>query len=561
MLALFDSVAYEALPYVFLGLGLALTYRYLRIVDLTFAASFAGAPAVLAALLVGGTTFAAAATASALFAAGAALLTLASMRYLRLDSLLASLLTSVAGFAVALLFTQGTLSLNGAWTPLTPLQAIDFQFLSDGLPLHPAEITVFAALALAAKVALDAFLRSELGLALRAMEDDASRETLLPSLGISRWRLTAIGLIGGNLLAALSGALVMMREGQVTASRGFDALVTVIAAYLLGAVLFERRQRGVPARNVALRALDSIGVFSATSAAILGIVGYFLLLALLLRMDLPTSTPKLVLVALVLSAFALTRWRGLTPAPALRRQSGSDKAIRIAEVVVEYPTDRGVHLVLDGVGLRVGLGEVVQLAGPNGSGKSSLLRALAGRIPAHGLMVFPHADTSEPLSNAVGYVSQDSSLSTSANLTVAENLALFGVGPRPKLFRRWRAPNATKLPAAVRELAVAKSQATAGMLSGGQRQALAISALLLRPDAPRLVLLDEPLAHLDETHAQACVGLVRELAAAGRAVVIVQHDLGPPDAAPSAARNELARRLDGRVDLAAPDAAPSETLG
>jgi putative ABC transport system permease protein len=552
MLSLIDNILFEALPYSFLALGLVLTFRYLRVIDLTFAASFAVAPAVAGALLVQGQPFGIALIAAASGAIALALLTLLLISLLELDSLLAGLLTSFAGFSVALLFTQGTLSIRGASTPVDAIRAYDFQWLENGLPLHPAQIASLLALLLVAKVGIDWFLRSEFGLAFRAMEDERSRHALLASIGLSYWGLLGGGLIAGNLLAGLSGLLIMLKEGQVTANRGFDAFLATIAAYLFGMMLFERRARRFGETNALSDALSAAARFGPTTAAVLGVIFYFALLFLVARLDVPSSTPKLVMIGLVIAAFGATRWSDIRSRFARRTHLSivrDGETFHARNVHVAYPGYPKPNVVLREGALTLKPGEAVLLTGPNGSGKSTLLRYLAGRTEGVGEITVP-GKRRRSRSQLIGYVSQDAQIGSASVLTVSENLALFRRNGAASVWRRWRPPADAELPAAARAL-IAASDRPALLLSGGQRQVLNISAMLVRPDAPSVVLFDEPLTHLDEHNASACVELMEHLLREGRAILVVQHDIGMGSDANtnSSARARLARLLSRVVSI------------
>jgi putative ABC transport system permease protein len=308
MTPLLDGILFEALPYTLVALGVVLTFRYLRLIDLTFTASFVLGPAMAGALMLNGTPFALAILGGLGAVAVLAAVTIALMWLLELDGLLASLLTSFAGFSVALLFTQGTLSLHGVPTPLDALKEFDFPWVAGNIPLHPAQIGLFALLVILTKLAVDRYLGSELGLAFRAMEDERSRESLLPSIGISHWRMLLGGVVAGNVLCSVSGMLVMLKEGQVTATRGFDVFLAVIAAYLLGMVLFERRPMRVERGRRFGRLWRGIAVFKPTTAAVLGLLFYFGLLAAVARLDVPASVPRLIMIALIVVSFLVTRW-------------------------------------------------------------------------------------------------------------------------------------------------------------------------------------------------------------------------------------------------------------
>jgi len=171
-------------------------------------------------------------------------------------------------------------------------------------------------------------------------------------------------------------------------------------------------------------------------------------------------------------------------------------------------------------------GEVLLVAGPSGCGKSTLVRAINGLIPhsyrgeLSGRVVVDGWPTTglrlRDLAPMIGTVLQDPRKQLVAS-TVAAELAF---GPE----------NLAMPPATMRERVgeVATTAAiehllerTTDELSGGESQQLAIAgALMLRP---RLLVLDEPLANLDPAAAHRLLALVRRLADAGTAVVIVEH--------------------------------------
>jgi len=470
------------------------------------------------------------------------------------EALLASLLTSFVGFSIALLFTQGTLSIQSVTTPFDAIQAFDYSWLANGVPLHPAQIIVFLAILAFSKFTLDWFFDSEVGLGFRAMEDERSRNSVLPSIGISYWGTLGGGLISGNVLCAVSGVLVMLKEGQVTANRGFDALLAIITAYLFGTLLFERRVRRTDHGGGIGYALSSVAVFRPTSAAVLGALFYFALLTIVSRVDAPSSTPKLIMVALVLCVFVITRW------PDIRARLATTTTIRpVAEsapfeatgVRVEYPGFPSPNVVLRNVRLRLEPGSAALLSGANGSGKSTLLLYLSGRISGFGDLTIPTRTTSGMIRRAqlVGYVSQEAQTGSVATLSVAENLSLFALNGFKSSLRRWRPLPEHVVPPPAQPLLAAGSR-PAGSLSGGQRQVLGIGALLVRRDCPQVILFDEPLTHLDEANALACVDLMEALVRHGRTILIVQHDIEiGMTYESSVARTRLAGLVSSTIEL------------
>lgn len=191
----------------------------------------------------------------------------------------------------------------------------------------------------------------------------------------------------------------------------------------------------------------------------------------------------------------------------------------------------GVAVELDGqallhdVDLTVGSDEMLALVGPNGAGKSTLVRALVGltRLSAGEVKVAGRPLSSwsaRALAMEMSYVGQDH---PPVDLTV-EELVLMG---RYAHRARFAGLTVDDRQAARSALATAgldgRRARTVASLSGGERQLAHISRALAQ-DAP-LLLLDEPTAALDLKHQLTVLSLLRELALAGRSVIVVLHDL------------------------------------
>ena len=184
----------------------------------------------------------------------------------------------------------------------------------------------------------------------------------------------------------------------------------------------------------------------------------------------------------------------------------------------------GDRPVLDDVNLSVKAGETVLVAGPNGCGKSTLLKATVGALPlTAGDVVFGGeslADKSveERVRLGLGYLRQTDNFFPGQ--TVEENLQLAGMSLTKAAYAAARNEML-----ALFDFLVPKLGQRAGSLSGGQRQALALAMVFMRPQ--RLYLLDEPSAGLSPKSAQDTIERIRRFAKedAKRAIVMVEHRL------------------------------------
>ncbi len=209
----------------------------------------------------------------------------------------------------------------------------------------------------------------------------------------------------------------------------------------------------------------------------------------------------------------------------------------------------GDTLILAGVDLQVGSGEVVGLIGPNGAGKTTLLRALAGLLPLDGGEI---RIAGRPLSRTgrrerartVAYLPQGGEHHWAVTV---ETLVMLGRLPHRGL---WDAPSAADRGAVARALDVCDvarfRHRPMNRLSGGERSRVLLARALA--GEPKLLLADEPVAGLDPAHQLDVMATLRARAAAGTCVVAVMHDLT------LAARycDRLALLHDGRIEIEGP---------
>jgi iron complex transport system ATP-binding protein len=185
---------------------------------------------------------------------------------------------------------------------------------------------------------------------------------------------------------------------------------------------------------------------------------------------------------------------------------------------------RGARSVLRAVDFRAPAASVTAVLGPNGAGKSSLIEAVAGLVPFSGAIRVDGVDVAalSPLERAlrVAYVPQQSLLS--APLAVEEVVAL-GRYAHARGGERSEARARAVQHALDKTRAAALAKRPFSELSGGEQRRVLVARAVAT--GARTLLLDEPTASLDVQHALGLFALCRELAAEGRTIVIVLHQL------------------------------------
>jgi len=183
---------------------------------------------------------------------------------------------------------------------------------------------------------------------------------------------------------------------------------------------------------------------------------------------------------------------------------------------------------LDGVDLDLAAGEVTALLGDNGAGKSTLISLLAGVAqPSAGSVMIDGASVrldTPGAAHAAGIATVFQTLALVEDRSIAENLFLgreltrFG-------FLLDRGGMIRESAAVLGRLQVTLPSVTTPVrfLSGGQRQAVAVARTIL--GGARIVILDEPTAALGVRETGKVLDLIRQLRAAGTAVLLVSHNM------------------------------------
>ena len=288
---------YEGLAFGFLALGVYLTFRVLAFPDLTVDGSFVLGAAVAGVLIVNGMNPFLATLAALGAGLCAGLVTSLLNTKLRIPALLASILVMVGLYSI---------NLRIMGRPSLPLlrEVTMFSLASKFLGLETRlvyQLVVAGVLAVIVFFILNWFLRTEIGLALRATGDN---EQMVRGAGVDTDKTTILGVSIANGLVAFSGGVVAQAQGFVDVNMGIGMIIIGLASVIIGEAIFRPK-----------------GVARLLLAVLGGAFVYRLVLSLALRLGMAPGDLKLITAVIVIIALAVPylqkkiRREWLPPAP------------------------------------------------------------------------------------------------------------------------------------------------------------------------------------------------------------------------------------------------------
>lgn len=193
--------------------------------------------------------------------------------------------------------------------------------------------------------------------------------------------------------------------------------------------------------------------------------------------------------------------------------------LKVEELDVYY----GDLQALRGISLEVGEGEIVTLIGSNGAGKSTLLKTLSGILKARKGRIAWYGQPLHEVDPAalveMGIIQVPEGRQLFPTLSVLENLELGALNRRAKAVKEATLNKVFEL---FPKLAERKKQ-TAGTLSGGEQQMLAIGRGLM--SLPRILMLDEPSLGLSPLLVRNIFSIIQEINRGGTTVLLVEQNV------------------------------------
>lgn len=179
--------------------------------------------------------------------------------------------------------------------------------------------------------------------------------------------------------------------------------------------------------------------------------------------------------------------------------------------------------VLWDVSFKVPCGELVGVVGPNGAGKSTLIKAVLGLVrPIAGTISFFNRPLQE-VRQELAYIPQKEAVDWEFPITVQE-LVLMGRYGKLGLFKRPRKADFEAVDYYLEVVGLtAFKDRQINQLSGGQQQRVFLARSLIQE--AKIYFLDEPFTGIDAATEQVMIQVLKKLAAEGKTVFVVHHDL------------------------------------
>ena len=218
--------------FALVALGIFISFRILDFPDLTVDGSFPLGAAVAASTIVAGLNPILATLLACIAGSLAGVITALLNVKLKILHLLASILTMIALYSINLRVMGGpNQALLGVETLLTPLDNLS-------IPYYIAYPIAFGVLAFVVLGLLVAFLKTELGLAMRAT---GSNPRMAKANGVNTSLMIILGMAISNALVALAGALFAQSQGSADVTMGVGVIVIGLASVIGGEALLSTR--------------------------------------------------------------------------------------------------------------------------------------------------------------------------------------------------------------------------------------------------------------------------------------------------------------------------------
>ncbi|MDJ0734213.1 MAG: metal ABC transporter ATP-binding protein [Nostocaceae cyanobacterium] len=201
------------------------------------------------------------------------------------------------------------------------------------------------------------------------------------------------------------------------------------------------------------------------------------------------------------------------------RQTLADTSINISHLGVHYRTQEA----LSDVNCTIKPGRLTGIFGPNGAGKSTMVKAMLGLVPSSGRVLYQGKALTEQLEK-IAYVPQRSQIDWTYPATVWD-VVMMGRVKKTGWLRNFSGVSRRIAKAALERVGMNEYRnRPIGQLSGGQQQRVFLARALAQE--ADIFCFDEPFVGIDQKTQTVIFEVFQELAASGKIVLVVNHDLG-----------------------------------
>lgn len=272
----------QGLVFGIMALGVFISFKILDFADLTVDGSLPLGAAVSARLLTIGLNPVVSLGAAIIAGGLAGAITGFLNTKLKIAPLLSGILTMTSLYSINLrIMGRPNIPLIGKETIFSILKKI-------GIPYPWNNLILLILVIISVKLILDAFLKTQIGFALRATGDNAQ---MIRSMGISTNSMKMLGLILSNALVALSGALVGQYQGFADVNMGVGTIVAGLASVIIGEVVIGKKSMMIRTMGVIIGSI--LYRFSISIALNLGLAASDLKLLTAILVVIFLSTPKI----------------------------------------------------------------------------------------------------------------------------------------------------------------------------------------------------------------------------------------------------------------------------
>lgn len=220
----------------------------------------------------------------------------------------------------------------------------------------------------------------------------------------------------------------------------------------------------------------------------------------------------------------------------------SESIITLEQVTYNY--DGSQRSVLKNINLGISEGSVTALLGPNGAGKSTLLHVILGWLkPTTGIIRLNNRPLNEYSRREAGHMM--ALVPQIEHMPFDYSILEYVLLGRTPYLHPLESPHQLDINAAHKALSIAglshMESRTVTSLSGGERQLVLLARALTQQ--PRIILLDEPTAHLDLANKARLINILRELHKSGSTILLTTHE---PEAA-AAVASEIVLIRSGEI--------------